>query len=586
MDFSTLSNYFSQIEPINSRLKMTEILASLLNKAYDNEIAQMCYLGLGMLAPKFKGLELNMADKMVIKVIAQVVNQPLSQINTVYKQTGDLGETIFKLKKTTPIAQHKSVVQVYSDLLGVALETGIGSQERKINRMVKLLHAVDNVSAKYIVRIILKKLRLGFSDMTVLDSLSWMVKKDKSLRPQLETAYNVRADIGQIAQIFKRSGLNGIIQMVPETGTPIVPARATPLIDIVEIFDKMKGRPALEPKYDGFRVQIHMDKSKEFKLEKPDNLALFDQDKKGMVQIFSRNLDNITHMFPELVKSALDLPIQSGILDGEALAVDPKTGQFLDFQETVKRKRKHNIDKVQHEIPLKAYIFDLLYLNGKSLLAYPFLKRREFLQQALDRPTGSLELTPQVVIDNELDFQKFFSQVSKKGLEGLMAKKTDSIYKAGARDFTWVKYKVAMQAGMADTVDAVVMGYFKGQGKWAKLGLGKVLVGIPEADKILSLSKVGSGFSEDTIKEMLNRSKNLVINQQPDSYEVDKTLLPDVWLRPEMVVEIRADSISRSPFYETGLSLRFPRFVRFRDDKSPGDATSRRQLLQMAHVIK
>ncbi|NMC35431.1 ATP-dependent DNA ligase [Candidatus Beckwithbacteria bacterium] len=584
MKFNNFATYLQTIESLDSRLAMTEALAQLFAKAEASEIDQICYLSLGMLKPKFMGLELNLAEKMMLRVLAQVTNQSVEVVTNEFKTQGDIGLTMQALlEKRTAIQSDLTVSQVYDQLCQIAQEEGEGSQERKIVGMTKLLTGMDKVSAKFLVRIPVKKLRLGFSDMTILDALSWMQTGDKSLRSPLERAYNIRADIGQIAQIFKKSGLVGVEQMTPQTGTPIVPCRATPLLNPQEILDKMGGEAAMEPKFDGFRVQIHIDKSKQFKSETGVELGLFEtKTEKSYVEIFSRNMENMTYMFPDLVEASQNLPVDSAILDGEALAFNPQTGQTLDFQETVKRKRKHNIGKVKEEIPLKAFIFDLLYLNGKSLLSNVEQKRRQQLEQVFSKNTSNqLVLTEQKIVDNPEDFKAFFNQVAQEGLEGLMAKKIQAPYKAGARDFTWVKYKIGMQSEMADTVDAIVMGYFKGQGKWTKFGMGKILVGVPSNGQIISLSKVGSGFSEDKIVELVKRSKAVEITHKPTDYVVDKTLIPDVWLKPQILVEIRADSISRSPLYKTQLSLRFPRFIKFRDDKSVDEATSLKQLQAM-----
>ena len=340
----------------------------------------------------------------------------------------------------------------------------------------------------------------------------------------------------------------------------------------------MDQQSLLEPKYDGFRVQIHLDKSRSMPLEEEG--SLFAQDPKPYVQIFSRNLDNITYMFPELVEAVAQLNVESIILDGEAIAVDPQTGTLLDFQETIKRKRKHNIDQMAKDIPLNAFIFDLLYLNGTSYISTSLTKRRQALQHVFETSpqNDSLQVTPYKIVQQPDQFQQYFNDIAADGLEGVMAKKVNAPYRAGARDFTWVKFKVGMQTHMADTVDAVIMGYFKGQGKWAKFGLGKILIGLPNSDQIYSLSKVGSGLSEETIKELVNRLEKIKTDQPPTQYHVDKNLIPDVWVKPQQVIEIRADSISKSPIYTAGLSLRFPRFIRFRDDKSIEDATSIKEL--------
>jgi DNA ligase 1 len=586
MKFSQLANYWQAIESLDSRLAMTEKLSQLFLNASFEEIDKICYLSLGMLAPKFKSLEMQLAEKMMIRSMASTLKISVKQVTNSFKQSGDLGLSYQNLAQNSNslIKQSLSVSQVFDKMLAIAKDNGIGSQERKLLAMADLLKSLDDLSGKFVVRIVLKKLRLGFSDMTIIDALSWMETGDKSLRPEIEHAFNVRADIGQIAQIFKKEKIVGISKIIPQPGTPIRPAKATPLTQATEIMKKMSGKTALEPKFDGFRVQIHLDKNRDFKLETEGDLSLFSQDKQAYVQIFSRNLDNTTHMFPDLVKAAQNLPVNSIILDGEAIAIDPKTGKMLDFQETVKRKRKHDIGEVSKKIPLKAFIFDILFLNGESLVKTPFVKRRQLLEEVFKNidKKSALALTQQKITDQIEEFNQFFQKMANEKLEGLMSKKLNSPYKAGARDFTWVKYKLGMQSEMADTVDAVVMGYFKGQGKWTKFGLGKVLVGIPKNGQIISLSKVGSGFSEEAIVEMVKKCKQVKVLKKPKNYQVDKNLIPDVWVEPKIIIEIRADSVSRSSLYATELSLRFPRFMKFRDDKNLSEATNLEELKQIA----
>lgn len=587
MLFSKLSRYLQKIEATDSRLDMTKQLAALFKESEANEIDKICYLVLGRLVPKFVGLELQLAEKMMVRVIAQVVKTSEKRVNDVFKNTGDLGEVFYTFAKQNPdlvTNKNLSISNVYERLVAIAKQAGIGSQERKVQGMVNLLQSVSSLGGKYLVRIPLQKLRLGFSDMTILDALSWMETGDKSLRAELEHAFNIRADIGQIARLLKEKGLKTLKGLTPETGTPIRPALSTPLLSKEEILERMDDSTFLEPKFDGFRVQVHIDKSKVSDEVEEETPALFEETKKAFVRIFSRNLDSTTHMFPDLVAAAQDLPVNSAILDGEAVAVDPSTGKLLDFQETVKRKRKHNIDQVKEEIPLQVFTFDILYLNGVSLVNTSQKDRRTFLEKVFKkvRKDSPFVLTEQRLVSDPDSFEDFFAEVAKEGLEGLMAKKVEAPYRAGKRDFTWVKYKVAMQSELADTVDAVVMGYFKGEGKWAKLGLGKVLVGIPHDGKIYSLSKVGSGFSEEKLKEMLKRCEVSKVKKMPKNYVADKTLIPDVWVKPEILIEIRADSISRSPIHETGLSLRFPRFIKFRDDKDVTEATTLEQVKQLA----
>lgn len=580
MNFSQICQYFSQLEQTPSRLKMTEILAELFDKAESGEIDKIVYLSLGGLAPKYSGIEINMAEKMMIRAVVLATNSDLATIIKEYKKLGDLGETVFQIKKD----QSKTIIKVgeiFAKLLEIAKDAGLGSQERKVNKMSELVKQVDNLSAKYLVRIPLKKLRLGFSEMTILDALSWSKTGDKSLRKKLEAGFSVFSDIGQIAKIFKQKGIEGIEKITSKIGIPILPAKAERLATPEEILVKMEGECLLEPKYDGFRVQIHFDKNK--KIDNQENQTLFFLKKEEfLVKIFSRNLEDMTYMFPDIAEKLKNIKVQSAIIDGEAIAYSPKTGKFLSFQETVQRKRKHDILAKAKEIPLKVFCFDLLNLNGQSLLSMPFWQRRQELEKIITPDKNNLILlTQQILVKAPEEFNKFFDQVVGEGLEGLMAKKSDSVYQAGARNFNWVKYKAGMTKELSDTIDCVVMGYYKGLGKRNEFGLGAFLVGIPDQGKIMTVSKIGTGLTDLQWREMYQRIEKIKVSQKPKEYEVNKNLYPDVWCEPKLVVEIEADTITKSPIHTAGLALRFPRLKNFRDDKDLTQATSLQELKKL-----
>jgi len=591
MLFSKLASFLAKLDKTASRIQMTEILADVFLKASVLEIDKVCYLSLGQLAPKYQKVEFNMAEKMMVKAIAKTLDLNNDKVQTSYKQMGDLGNVIyfFKAKQKKPKKSKLTVIDVYQKLLTIAQEEGSGSVERKINKMTVLLKELDPLSAKYIGRIPVNKLRLGFSDMTILDSLSWMKTKDKSLRPKLERAFNVLADIGKIAKTFKAKGLIGINQIKTEVGIPIRAAKAERLPTAKKILEKMNGKCGLEPKMDGFRTMIHLDKAKKIKLKDKTNLSLFEDKDQCLVRIFSRNLDNMTHMFPEIVEAVQELEVDNVILDGEAIAFDKNSGKFLPFQETVQRKRKHGIAKKAKEVPLKVFVFDILHLNGKTLLKLPFSQRRKILETVLKlnkTEDKTIILTQQKIVTKAKDFETFFQKTVTDGLEGLMAKKLDASYQAGARNFNWVKYKVGMRSELADTIDCVVMGYYQGKGKRTSFGIGAFLVGIYDKknQQFLTTSKIGTGLTDQQWKEMFKRCSLLKTKIKPKEYQLNKNLNPDVWVSPKLVVEIEADTITKSPIHTAKLALRFPRLKKIRDDKTPDQATTLKELKHLASL--
>ncbi len=586
MLFKKLVNYFSQLEKTASRNQITEILADLFKEVGVKEVDKVCYLSLGRLAPLYAGVEFNLAEKMMLRVISRAYGIDEKKVRQEYKEIGDLGEVAKKFDQREK-SKSLSITQVYEQLYQIAQDSGEGSVERKINSLAKLLDDLDAESAKYVVRIPLTKLRLGFSDLTILDALSWLVAKDKSKRKEIEEAYHNRADVGQIAQIVKAKGLKGLKGLRIQLGVPVVPALCQRLPTAEKMVEKM-GKLAVEPKYDGTRMQIHFSRKKKWQ-SKEDQIA-FDFQPKGFVRTFTRNLENTTHMFPDLVKAVFkEVKTQEAILDCEAIAFSPQTGKFLPFQETIKRKRKYGINKKAKEIPLKFFCFDILYKDGNELLKTPFSKRREILEKILSSQNKTILLSPQIVTDNPQELKKYHNEQIKKGLEGVVAKKWESPYDPGRRGYTWVKFKQEKGkkgGGLTDTLDCVVLGYYKGKGKRAVFGIGGFLVGVRAKNQLVTISKVGTGLTDDQWREMKARADKVAVKEKPEQYQVDKNLYPDIWCSAKIVVEIEADNITKSPIHAAKYALRFPRLVRFRDDKSPQEATTLKETEKLFNLQK
>lgn len=580
MTFEEFAEYLSELERTASRNLITKILAELFKKVNFSEVDKICYLSLGQLAPLYAGIEFNMAEKLVIRAISLAFEPREEEVKKKYKNLGDLGEVGYELSDKGQRARKRelSVNEVYERLFQIAKEGGGGSVERKVGQMADLLKNLGKLSVKYVVRIPLGKLRLGFSALTIMDALSWMIAGDKSKRETIEGAFNVRADIGQITKLIKEKGLNGLRGIRVSLGVPIMPALCQRLPTADDMIKKM-GKVAAEPKYDGTRLQMHLSRTK--REQQREEVALFDFQPKGFIRTFTRNLENTTHMFPDLVKEAFEeINAKEVILDGEAIGFDQKTEKFLPFQETIKRKRKHNVSATASRIPLRFYIFDVLYKDGKDLLKTPFDKRRELLKKIIPAKNRTILLSPQIVTESADELRRYHDEQKEKGLEGIVVKKWQAPYDPGRRGFTWVKFKAEGSkkgGGLADTLECVVMGYYKGKGRRTGFGIGAFLVGIREnenSDVFLTISKVGTGLSDEQWQEMHRRGEEAKIKEKPKQYQVNKNLVPDVWCYPEIVVEIQADNITKSPIHTASLALRFPRLVRFRDLKAPEEVTS------------
>jgi len=564
MTFSDLAGYFQKLESTASRNSMTEILAGLFRLAKPQEIAEICYLLQGRTVPLYEAIEFGVADKFMIRAIVKAFNVSEEAVKKEFKKFGDLGAAAEALHKGSG---GLTVSEVYKALDMLARVGGAGSQEKKIGLLADLLRGTDARSARYIARIPLDKLRLGFSDMTILDALSWMEAGDKSLRTRLEAAYNVRPDIGLLASEVRKDGVQGLSHIHAKVGAPILASLCARLPNADEMIDKMK-EVAVEPKYDGVRVQIHYEKVKSEKLK---------------VKSFSRNLENTTNMFPELQEIGKELNADEVILDSEAVGYDEKHDKLVPFQETSTRKRKHGITQSAKSTPLKFFVFDILYKDGKELLSRPLSERRNILEQTL-KNSKHLILSPQIVTSSADEIRRYHDAQLKKGLEGAVVKKWDSIYEPGRAGYHWVKFKEeeGKTGKLTDTIDAVVMGYYRGEGKRSGFGIGAFLVGVVRGESFVTVTKIGTGVSDELWKELRVRLNSLKTPTPPKEYaDVAKSLIPDVWVAPKIVVELAGDDLTHSPTHGAGIAVRFPRLVRLRHDKSPAQATTVRELAAM-----
>ena len=474
MEFSRFASYLSQLEKTTKRLEITDILSKLIRETSIEETDKAVYLSLSQLGPLFAQIDFAIAEKMMIKIICLAYTEDEKTVKDLYEKEGDLGNVAEELRKKHKGAHKKpDVLEVYEILKEIAEVSGAGSQEKKVNKFAQLLKELDSLSTRYAVRIPLGNSRLGFSEITVVEALSWMKKGDKSLKEDIEKYFHIYPDIGKIAKLFKRGGLIALEKGINlEIGVPILPQLCQRVASASEAIEKLEGKAGAEVKYDGTRVQLHLDRKRMVKPNK-DQLTLFKGDEEvPFVKTFTRNLEETTNMFPDVIKSAIDhVDAQSAIIDGEAVGFDPKTKKLIPFQETSQRKRKHGIIEKISEIPLKYFVFDLLYLNGKTLLDKPFSERREILQKIVKKNDSIIVDDQHIVSDPEI-LLKLFKDAREMGLEGLVIKRLDSKYEAGGRGFAWVKFKREETGGLEDTIDGVILGYYFGRGARAKFGIG------------------------------------------------------------------------------------------------------------------
>lgn len=568
MLFSTFTHYLEQIEQTSKRNQLVVLLAELFKEADSAEIQSLVYLCQGRVAPFFEPIEIGMGDKMVAQAIAVASQTTQAEVLDIFGQLGDLGLVAQQLLAENASTEELKVLEVFSQLTKIAHTSGAGSVDLKISLLAELFVKTSPAGVKHLARIPLSTLRLGIGDPTMLDAFSYAKVGDKSLRPALERAYNETSDLGMIGHVLWTEGIEGVDKLKISVGRPVRSQLPERLPTPEKVLEKM-GPVMVQTKFDGFRTQIH---------------------KMGdTVEIFSRNLEDMTGMFPEIIEGVkVQIKAETAILDAEALAFNEASGEFYPFQETTKRRRKHNIESSAAELPLKSFIFDLLYVDGESLIEMPLQQRLERLRSVLEEGEVLLETSSEVVDDPDR-LQTLLNESITAGLEGLVVKRPDSTYQAGARNFNWVKLKRHSSGDLSDTIDCVVLGYIYGRGKRVSFGAGALLVGVydAKADEFKSVSKIGTGLTDAEWQELHKRCDKIATKTKPA--RIDSTIEPSVWVEPEVVIEVLADEITRSPLHTAGkvdgspgYALRFPRLVSFRgDDKKAEDATTVDELIEL-----
>lgn len=572
MNFNILAEHFEKLENTTKRLEMFDILSNLFKKTLNEDIDKVIYICQEQIKPPFENLKIDMAEKMLQKSIARATGVSLKKVIELYKKKGDLGLVAEELSKSqkSKLVQPKelTLIDVYDSFLKTSKASGAGSVDRKISIIAGILGRAKPIEAKYICRFIIGKLRLGVGDPTLMDSLSKAKIEDRSLREKIERAYNLCSDLGEVAKKLFTEGVESLEEFNIAPGKPIRMALAERLSTPEEIIEKI-GRCAVEGKYDGFRLQCH-------KIGK-------------QVKIFSRNLEEISYMFPEIVHSIKKhIKSEKAIVEGEAIVYDESTEELMPFQITMTRKRKYEIDKKSKELPLKLFIFDLLYLNNKDYTEKPFKERIKLMEKNIETGNG-LELAERIITDNPKEVDKFFEDVISRGLEGVLAKRLDAGYSAGGRNYDWIKLKRGYKGDLTDTIDVVILGYIKGRGARAKFGIGALLAGVydKKEDVFKSIARIGSGFSEEKWQELKSELDKISLKKKPA--RVDSEITSDVWVEPRYVIEVAADEITKSPMHttgrtekESGYALRFPRAKSFiRTDKKAEDATSVEEIKKM-----
>ncbi|GAA6061516.1 hypothetical protein JCM10212_004506 [Sporobolomyces blumeae] len=595
--YAALTATFDKINATTKRLEisayLTRFLVDVIEKT-PKDLLRTIYLCINRLAPEYESLELGIGESLLMKAIGESCGRTLAQVKSEYKDIGDLGEVAQKSRerqKTLFKPKPLTVNKVFDELTKVAKTSGQQSQTRKVGLIKGLLAACQGFETKYLIRSLEGKLRIGLAEKTVLVSLAHAVvtaeckKAAKKLSPARleEGAETVKAVFSElpsydlVVPALLEKGIDNVREACFLTpGVPLKPMLAKPTKAITEVLDRFEGKNfTCEYKYDGERAQVHY-------LED------------GSIKVFSRNSEDMSVKYPDLV---VQLPrcikegTKSFVIDAEAVAWDTEEKRLLEFQKLATRKRK---DVKAEDIKVKVHLFafDLLYLNGEPLLDKTLGERRTLLHQHLAPVEGEFAFATAEDASTVEEIQAFLDKSIKDGCEGLMVKMLDgegSSYEPSRRSIHWLKLKKDYLQGVGDSFDLVCIGGDYGKGKRTNVyGAFHLACYDPESATYQAICKIGTGFSEEQLKQHWETLHPLELQQKKGYYDVGTAKAPDVYFEPKVVWEVLAADLSLSPVYsaarglcgDRGISLRFPRFIRIRDDKDPESSTDPEQIAE------
>ena len=575
MRFNKISKLFSELESTSKRLEMIDNLSKFfmaIRESKDFEdLDKIIYLLQGQLASNIKQFpKMGIAEKMIIEALVLISGINKEKIKDELRRKGDIGSTaeiILKKKKQKSLFDSGTSLEIsylYSELEKIALTKGVRSHKvehfgKKIGTLRDLIFRCSPLEAKFLLRIITSTLRIGIQEPTIIEGLAHAFTGLRDNKDLIVRAYNLHPDLGEISKILAEKGLEEIEKIDIEYGTPILSMLASREI-YTEFFNRLGTPFVAEQKLDGERLQIH---------KKGNNIILF-----------SRSLLNISEQYPDVCQVIKEnIYVNNVIFEGEVVAMDPFYEKMLPFQVLSQRRRKYDVEDMSKEVPVCLFVFDLLKIENESFVDKPLPIRRQKLEEIVVE-RDELRLVKSVLINSTEELLNFFNKAREEGTEGIMAKsiKEDSIYQAGNRGYKWLKLKSLEGGKLKDTIDVVLVGAFYGKGR--RTGVYGTYIGAvynPENDNYIAFTRFFSGLTDELSESLTREMEEYRMERKPKNVICEDT--PDVWLKPEVVMEITGDEITISDKFATlGYSMRFPVFLRLRPEKGPKDITTIKEI--------
>lgn len=598
--YKFLAKILQEIRQESKRLRITRILANAFRTVIattPQDLVYCVYLCSNTLAPAHHGLELGIGESTLMRAIAEATGRKESSIKAEYHQTGDLGDVAQNAKAKQRVMfppPPLTVKAVFDSFLAIAKESGSKSQDKKRGRIQKLLVSAKEEEPGYIIRSLQGKLRIGLAGQTILvaiahamylESNAKKITKSEDMALHLEEAsrkvkqvFSECPDYKQLVEALLSEGIQGFAKLCKfRIGIPVRPMLAKPTAGVSEVLERFSGTKfTCEYKYDGERAQIHIMEG-------------------GSVKIYSRNAEDTTAKYLDvaaIIPTHLHKGIKDVVIDSEIVAYDREKREILPFQILSTRSKKET-DIKNIKVQVCVFAFDCLYLNGEPLLQKTLVERRSAMHAALREESGLLEFAKFKTSTDVEELQDFLNESVEAKTEGLIVKTLteNATYEPSKRSFNWLKLKKDYIDGLGDSLDLVVIGAWYGKGKRTGV-FGAFLLACynEDTEEFQSVCKLGTGLSDEDLQSHSKELRQFVAEGPKSYYRYGETLAPDVWFETQVVWEIKAADLSISPVHKAGagvvdsskgISLRFPRLIRSREDKSPEAATTSTQIVDM-----